>query len=566
MEHYSSTDVSFDTQNSENDPVRSPNYGHFPKPKLIYGAIFGYCLIHFLIRIFTSPILTIDEANFALLGQSFQLGYGADHPPLLSWIFTALSAPIGVNLYFVAVLKYTLMGIGLCAFYRSSLTIFEWMDETGILHKRLDLAGAATACWALIFMFGWSSHEDQLPQLLDFSLLSLVLLSLTIALTNKGFLWWAILGILIGLSLLSHLHLILFPLSLICAAMGMKSLTRPHYDANGDTLTPPAITWVHVGITMATAMLVVTPHAMWLLQNGGPANQLTLSDFGFGANVDLQTQQGISAFALDRSIALRSQAISAVLYIMPLGALFLMLFWPMWISYVYPFFPKRDVDEGPFERTWRRLFSNTIRLSIVFVALVALITGNLLETRWMLPVFLVFPIWLFFQVQRSGPYFISMRALAAIIICSILIVPIARVIVWSEDIMSCKETRCRAYLPVQEFSDSLTIEGFANGTIIGDEPHLTGNLRTHYPKARIMDANYPAAAFPASLSSRGTCIAIWRDNAEMPERLAKYLQDQIGLRGVNRSPGGAIRKNLMNSLEKHSVLYYRFLQPNKNCS
>ncbi len=565
MEQYSSTDMSFDTQNSENDPVRSASYGRFPKQKLIYASILGYCVVHFIIRIFTSPILTIDEANFALLGQSFQLGYGSDHPPLLSWIFTTLSAPIGINLYIVAGLKYILMGIGLCAFYKSTLTIYEWMDETGILHKRLDLAAAATGSWALIFMVGWSSHEDQLPQILDFTLLSITLLSLTLALTNKGFLWWAVFGISIGLSLLSHLHLVLFPFSLICAAMGMKSLTRPHYDANGDTLTPPAITWIHVGIAMATAMLVVTPHAMWLLQNGGPASQLTLADFGFSADIDLKSQQGLSAFAMDRGLALRSQAISAIQYIMPLGVIFIMLFWPMWISYVYPFFPKRDVDEGPFERTWRRLFSNTIRLSILFVALSALVTGSLLGTRWMLPVFFALPIWLFFQVQRSGPYFISMRGLATIIVCTLIIVPIARVVVWSEDIMSCKETRCRAYLPVQDFSDSLTLEGFASGTIVGEEPHLTGNFRTHYPDARILDANYPAAAFPQSSSGRGTCIAVWRDNAEMPDTLALYLRDQIGIRDINRSPGGAIRKNLINSLDKHSVLYYRFLKPNKNC-
>lgn len=564
MEQYPSTDMSFDTQNSENDPVRSANYGRFPKERTIYGAILAYCIIHFLIRLFTSPILTIDEANFALLGQSFQLGYSGDHPPLLSWLYAVLDKTVGVNLISVAALKYSLMLLGLCAFYRSTMTIFEWMDETGILHRRLDLAAAATAAWALVFMVGWANHEDQIPQVLDFSMLAFFLYSVTRALTNKGFLWWSILGFSIGLCALSHLHLVIFPLSLICAAMGMKSLTRPHYDANGDRLSPPAITWIHVGIALACAMASFTFHGMWLLQDSGPAGNLTLADLGFGPDIIWNTKEGLKALAIERGYTFQSMAISATQFIMPLGVIFLMLFWPMWFAFIYPFFPRREVDEGPFERTWRRLFSNTLRLSLIFLSAIALITGHTLSTEWMLPVFFVLPIWLFFQVQRSGPYFISMRAFAALAILAIIITPIARFVDWSEDIMSCTEARCHAYLPMDEFAQSLTLEGFANGTIIGQEPQLTGNLRTKFPESRILDANYPLAAFPAA-SGKGTCLAVWRDAAEMPVDLLNYLKNDVAIKQIDTSPQGAIRKNLLNSREKHSVLYYRFLQPNKNC-
>ncbi len=565
MEHYSSTEVSFDPQNSENDPVRSANYGRFPKERLIYGAILGYCILHCLIRIFTSPILTIDEAQFALLGQSFSLGYGTDHPPLLSWMFAGLKNTIGVNLYSIAILKYALMTLGLCAYYKSMLTIFEWMDFSGLLHRRLDLAAAATGSWALVFMVGWSNHEDQIPQVLDFTLLSISLFCLTKSLTSKGYAWWIAFGISVGLSLLSHLHLILFPLSLICAAMGMKSLTRPHYDANGDRLSPPAITWVHVGVTLAFTIAVFACHAMWLLQDGGPANSLNAADFGLGENVTFTTQEGIKDLVLSRGLALRALFFAMVEYIMPLGVIFLLLFWPMWFAFIYPFFPKREVDEGPFERTWRRLFSYTLRLSIAFLSIITIITGHTLVTIWMLPVFFALPIWLFFQVQRSGPYFIAMRALAAIILISIIIVPIARFIDWSEDIMSCTEARCHTYLPIDEFAQNLSMEGFANGTIIGADPHLTGNLRTQFPNARILDAHYHVSAFPAA-TGKGACLAVWRDeDAKMPNNLAKYLNEELGIQQIDKTPGGAIRKNLINSREKHSVLYFRFLKPNKNC-
>lgn len=564
MEHYSSTDMSFNTQDSESDPVRSPGYGNFPKERTIYIGIFLYCIVNYLIRIFTSPVLTLDEANFALLGQSFQLGYGADHPPLLTWIITSVGLVIEPNLIVISTIKYVLMGLGLTAFYKATLTVFDWMDETGLIYRRLDLAAAATGAWALVFTFGWSGHEDKLPQILDFALLSAMLLCLTNALTNKGYLRWCLLGCIIGISALSHLHLLIFPFCLICAAMGMKSLTRPHYDANGDRLSPPAITWIHVGLTLAFALLLVTPHAMWLIQAGGPASTLSIADIGFGPDVTLTTQEGLKGFLIDRGISFRSYFIDATAFIMPLGLIFLMLFWPMWFGYVYPFFPRRYVDEGPFERTWRRLFSHTTRLTILFTSLAVLLTGNGLETQWMLPVFFVFTIWLFFQVQRSGPYFISMRAFAVIAILAMIFVPIARIVVWSENIMSCSEKGCYSYLPVPEFSKNLTLEGFAKGTIVGNETHLTGNLRTKFPDSRFVDANYPLAAFPKA-EGRGSCLALWRDEAKMPEQLANYLSNEIGIQNVDPSPQGAIRKSLINSREKHSVLYYRFMRPNKNC-
>lgn len=559
------TDTGFNTQSSENDPVRSALYGTYPKERTIYCAILGYCILHFLIRLITSPVLTLDEANFALLGQSFQLGYSADHPPLLTWFFAILNATLGMSVASIAALKYTLFAVGLCAYYKASLTVFEWMDNDGFLHRRLDLAAGSVGALALIFALGWAGHEDKIPQILDFTTLSITLYFLTNALTNKGYFWWGCFGASMGLCALSHLHLVLFPFCLICAAMGMKSLTRPHYDANGDRLSPPAITWIRVGVALAAGLVVFTLHGMWLLQGGGPVSSLSASDFGFGPKIIFTTQDGIKDFVLGRGLSLRASGLSAIEFIMPLGILFLMLFWPMWFAYIYPFFPKRDVEEGPFERTWRRLFSYTLRLSLIILCLTSIATGHSLSTPWMLPAFMALPIWLFFQVQRSGPYFIAMKAFGVVVGLSIILVIAGRFVDWSEDIMGCAEIRCRAYQPIEEFSKSLTLEGFADGTIVGNEPHLTGNLRTQFPDARMIDLHYPLAAFPVATNGRGACLAIWREQAAMPEELVRYLKDNILIKDVSTAPQGAVRKNLINSREKHSILYYRFLKPNKNC-
>ena len=38
--------------------------------------------------------------------------------------------------------------------------------------------------------------------------------------------------------------------------------------------------------------------------------------------------------------------------------------------------------------------------------------------------------------------------------------------------------------------------GFEQGTIVGADKHLTGNLRGAFPNARVMDASIPPEAFP----------------------------------------------------------------------
>ena len=113
---------------------------------------------------------------------------------------------------------------------------------------------------------------------------------------------------------------------------------------------------------------------------------------------------------------------------------------------------------------------------------------------------------------------------------------------------------------------------FTEGTIVGADPHLTGNLRAAFPRARVLDASAPANAYPPR-RTRSACLIVWRDTtfnetrnvAVIPEALADYLKTELNVQLRDRGARGAIRRNLLQSDDKAATLYYQLISPTGDC-
>ena len=123
---------------------------------------------------------------------------------------------------------------------------------------------------------------------------------------------------------------------------------------------------------------------------------------------------------------------------------------------------------------------------------------------------------------------------------------------------------CRPYAPISEWAGELRKAGFEEGTIVGADKHLTGNLRGALPRARVLDASIPPGALPAP-HTRGACLAVWRGETAMPDALAAYLEDQLGATPRDMEPEGAIRRNLRLSDDRAATLYLQFVPPSDAC-
>lgn len=506
-----------------------------------------YCLAHFAVRFTTSPNLTIEEAQFILMAQTLQGGYGLDEPPLIAWLFASLDAWPGLSLPVIVGAKYILLMAGLSCFYLAARNVLQ----------RRDMSAAAVASWALTFLVGWEFHEDKLGAVALFAAVSMSLHAATRILTWRRPRDWIYFGALVGLgALASHVYLV-FPIVIVAA-----TLLTPFFRG--------ALTvWRLIGAA-TIACLVYLPYALWLSSH---------PDVVSGMTGDILDRLVSAPELID---SLRNAAISygekSIEFVLPFTVFWLILFWSLWLPILYPIFARRSTDEEPHDAAWRRLFLRLTVAGMVVMATGVALSENGLRLFWFIPALIGWPIWLFTHVRRAGEFGIATRAFASIAIVFILLVLGLRYVDWRTQVEICPEDGCRAYAPIEAWAEGLKDAGFSMGTIVGADRHLTGNLLAEIPKARVLDAHYPQHIFPEA-STRGACVAVWREvtgeglasrtdgrnPADMPAALADYLRDDLGVSLTTLAPEGAIRRPLLQSSRRASTLYFAFAPPSEAC-
>ncbi|MBI1361819.1 MAG: hypothetical protein GC155_16205 [Alphaproteobacteria bacterium] len=495
--------------------------------------IFAVCLINWAVRVLIAPVFTIEEADQLLMSQSLQFGYEARQPPMLAWIFALAAMGPGLSTAVVFAIKYILLGAALTLYYLAARNV---LVKPGV-------SAAAVAAWTLTFYVGWGVHEDLLGAVALMACLSATLHAFTRILAWRRNRDWTYLGISIGIGLLTHHLYVVFPIAMLLAVF-----LSPFFR---DAVKPGPLI-----VALALAGAIYAPYAIWLLTHfqrvADVARDFAQSWELNGAWID---RAGQGAISLARGL---------FEFTLPLSLFWATLFWTMWLPVLYPIFARRSTDEEQHEEAFRKLFARAIVIAAAIYLLGVLVGVETYKGWWMLPVLYTAPLWMFAHVKRAGDFPVAIRAFGAVAIVFIFVVIAGRFVVWRMDINACDEGGCRPYSPVAAWADELERRGFSEGTIVGDEKHLTGNLRALLPHARVMDASLAPGAFPAP-KSHGACLAVWRDNPVMPQRLADYLTKRLHAPPHDRGPEDAIRRTLRLSEDKAQVLYYQFVSPSPDC-
>jgi hypothetical protein len=492
-----------------------------------------FCVLHWAIRVLVSPVFTIEESDQLLMSQTLQLGYEARQPPMLAWLHGLVAMWPGLSGAAVFAIKYVLLFFGLTFYYLAARNV---LVKPGV-------SAAAVAAWGLTFYLGWGVHEDLLGTVGLMATFSLTLHALTRILAWRRNRDWSYFGLAIGLGLLTSHLFIVFPLAILLAIF-----FTPFFR---DAVKPTRLIWAAV-----VAGAVYAPYLFWLATHFARIGDVA-QDFAATWEINSAWLERVGAGIVSLGRAMLEFSLPLVLF-------WLMLFWPLWLPIVYPVFARRSTDEEPHETAWRRLFARTMLFAAAIFLSGALIGVQLYKGYWMLPVLGVGPIWLFAHVKRAGEFPVAIRAFAAIVIMSCTTVIVGRFVEWRFEISVCDEGGCRPYAPVKAWSEQLVKSGFTEGTIVGADKHLTGNLRALLPHARVIDASLPAQAFPPA-STNGACLAVWRDYTVMSDDLAAYLTDQLDAPPRDRGPEGAIRRSLRMSEKKAATLYFQFVPPSEKC-
>ncbi len=495
--------------------------------------IFFVCLIHWAIRVFLAPVYTIEEADQLLMSQSLQLGYTARQPPLVAWLHALAAQGGGVNGPGVFAIKYALLTVALSVYYLAARNVLV----------RPGVSAAALGAWALTFVVGWGVHEDLLNGVSLMAGLSLTLHALTRILTWRRKRDWTYLGVAMGLGLLTSHLFVIFPIALLSAVF-----FTPFFR---DAVKP-----AQLATALIVAAIIYAPYGAWLFTH---VERIADVARDFAATWEIDNgwfdRAGLGAVNLGRAL---------LEFTLPLSLFWATLFWPMWLPVLYPIFARLSTDEEQHEAAWRSLFARSMMTAAAVFLIGVLMGVRVYKDYWMLPVLYTLPLWMFSHVKRTGEFPVAIRAFAGLVVVFIAVVIGGRFIERRVEIAACDEPGCRPYAPVAAWTAQIEDMGFTNGTLVGADRHLTGNIRALAPRLRVMDASLPAAAFPEPFG-RGGCLAVWRDTTVMPDALADYLEYDLQAPPHDRGPDGAIRRNLLESDEKAATLYFQFVSPSERC-
>lgn len=215
----------------------------------------AWCLVwmlaHVAARVAVSPALEMDEAEQMLWTQALAWGYGSQ-PPLYTWLQASWFALVGSSVLGLSSLKFTLLGLTL---------VLVWRTARHLMPERAAVWAAASLL--LLPNLGWESLRDLTHSVLLTCLVAATWWALLRQLRAPRPAGFALLGLVLGLGLLSK-----YSFALFAAALGGAVLSLPV----GRALLRARGMW----LLPLVALLTVLPHGLWLLEHWQAASAQTV--------------------------------------------------------------------------------------------------------------------------------------------------------------------------------------------------------------------------------------------------------------------------------------------------
>lgn len=446
--------------------------------------IAGYLFLQWLLRVFSGASFELDEAEQMVLGQRLQLGYNPD-PPLYTWLQIPLSKLLGEGIVALSLQK--------------SLLLFATYTGTYFIARHCGLArqpaGLAALSLILIPMIGWESQRDLTHSVLV-TTLAAVSLWAALALLDGRRHWhqYLLLGVLLGLGVLSKWNFVLFAIALLVALTSMRPALL---------LRPAALL-----IPLSAAMLV-TPFLYWVNENPALAT---------GSSYKLRVED--VAFWQTTGSGMLSLAYASLQFVALFVAAFVLVFQP-WQR------PQLEVvarQRPPGLRFLLRLLSVTLVILLLFL----LFSGTTVyRERWLLPLLFYFPVIMFglapeylWQAVRVHRYQKVLLAMMLIILLGMA----GRVYLLP---LTGKYTK--PHFPGEALARQLRSAAGHHGVLIASRSFVAGNLMPWLDNTFVSS---PWLDFPlADLHREGDpVLLVWetRKSSTLPAALLAYAQQRFG--------------------------------------
>lgn len=373
-----------------------------------------------------SSTADIDQAQQLILSQDLSLGYGAQ-PPLYSWLVHLLFAITGPDRTVLLAIKVGLLSALVMGFLKLGREL-----EFGSRQQILAVMGLA-----LIPQILWEAQRDLTHTVLATVLSTWTLWAVIRLRRNASWVSYVLLGLFVGLGLLSKYNYVFFILGLLVAAFSTDGFRQ--------TLRSP-----RVFVSFAIVAFIALPHFIWVLSH---ASQVLASSHKF----KIQTSASFGGV-----FALASSCLAF------LGVL-LLTYGLSW--------RRGDGTQsvtGPDRDFLTRLLVAILLILLVFI--VASGTSNI-KNRWLQPLLFFVPLLLVMRGISRQRVFIGIGL--AMMLITALFLP-GRTL-----FASSTGKTARPNLPYFQIGESLREKAGVPDVILSPNELLAGNLRLVFPDTRI---------------------------------------------------------------------------------
>lgn len=241
---------------------------------LLFAA---YVLSYFILRITASPFLDWDEAEQYINSRNFNLG-DTQQPPLYSWITRSLSIITNDSIYALISVRYICLYIFIIFLYLSIRQFFA-------SKKSLTLT---LLILALIPAYAYTINFKLTHSVLVFAMSSMTFYFYIKVLKKNSLLNFLLLGISIGLGLISKYNFSFLLSALILASLCSKAARKAF-------LRPQIV------ISIFSSLAIALPHYLWLYKNSESAGNYLKERGAFKLAVNTDYNYLLNFFSLSFS-------------------------------------------------------------------------------------------------------------------------------------------------------------------------------------------------------------------------------------------------------------------------
>ncbi len=420
-----------------------------PPAAWLFGGLLLYFAAQLILRVLTAEGVELDEAEQLLWTQDLRLGYGPQ-PPLYTWVQWVFFQAFGASIFALALMKnLLLLGTYTCT----------WLAARRLVAP--PLAALSSASMLLLMQIVWESQRDLTHSVLVTTSAAATLALLVELLRRPRTGLYLLLGMTVACGLLAK-----YSFALFIAAFGGALLLTPG--------TRRVLLDRRLLLSVAVVLLLVTPHALWVIDHLGEAVSSTAGK--------LSADRARGAGQIARGM-------------LSLAGIWPSFLSPLWVVLALFFGRGLSAQSQGRDPVVCGLFARYLLLLVALLAATVLIGGaSHFNDRWLQPLMFFAPLMFFVGwpglLRHPRLHWLAWAAAAM----ALLTLTLLSLRPWYD---GRRGHVGDLNMPVQGIARAVRDAGIEPATIVSSNKHLAGSLRLAFPSARIIHSSANSQVLPA---------------------------------------------------------------------